>query len=368
MTDRLRLAVMRSLMVGLTGALVLASAACGEGGGRRVRNPDRAPATHSSETARRRTSADSVSPRRPLQALITAPTEDQVLVVDIPSARVVKQMRVPGQPEDVAACTCGPPVVVGSASGSLTLLGGSFRPIRVFRGFASAPIAAMTPGGDYAYVADGASGKLAVIGLYDEKITSRIAVGQGAHHLAFSPDGQQVWVALGQAARTIAIVSTVVQRPSAPSSSPVVDPGRPHLIGRLDPGFLAHDVLFSPNGKEIWITSASSTYTGVFGARTHRLLFRVPAGRPPQHVAFAGRYAYLTSGYGGRIEQVDMRTGRVLKQAPTPYGSFDLAAADGYVVAVSLLRGTLAVYNRQLQLLRVRRLAPALEDVALVRP
>jgi hypothetical protein len=41
---------------------------------------------------------------------------------------------------------------------------------------------------------------------------------------------------------------------------------------------------------------------------------------------------------------------------------------DGFVVTVSLLRGTVAIYNRQLRLLRVRHLAPSLKDVVLSQP
>jgi hypothetical protein len=53
----------------------------------------------------------------------------------------------------------------------------------------------------------------------------------------------------------------------------------------------------------------------------------------------------------------------VIRRAPAPYGSFEIAAAGDYVVTVSLLRGTLAIYSRRLRLLRMRKLAPSLEDV-----
>jgi hypothetical protein len=103
----------------------------------------------------------------------------------------------------------------------------------------------------------------------------------------------------------------------------------------------------------------------VWGAVDRRLLFRVPVGQGPQHVAFDGRFAYLTSGYGGVIEKVDAATGRIVKRVAAPYGSFELDAGQGYVVASSLLRGTLAIYNPQLELLRVVHLAPAAREVAI---
>ena len=353
-------------------AILLAVAGCGA----TTRHQARKPASRAAITSRAPIpGTDKERPvkaaKPPLLALVTAQTENRLLVVNLASGRVLRRATIPGNPEYVATTPNGPgsiAVVVSSSSGTVTLLNlDSLQPIKVFRGFVSPHIPAIFPDGDYAYVTDDATGQLSVIGLYNGRILSRVAVGAGAHHLAFSPDWRQVWVALGQSARTIVILSTIVSTPPPPSS-PVGNPGRPHVIGRFDPGFLAHDLMFTPDGKRVWITSANTPYVGVFKARTHRLLFRVPGGPPPQHVVFDGRFAYITSGYGSIIEQVMLDTGRVLTEARAPYGSFDLDAADGYVVTASLLRGTLAIYNDRLRLLRVRRLAPSTEDVAISRP
>ena len=130
-------------------------------------------------------------------------------------------------------------------------------------------------------------------------------------------------------------------------------------------GLPAYYVSFNPNGNEVWITSATGPDVAVFNESEKRLKFHVPVGRGPQHVAFAGRNAYVTSGYSGVIESVDAATGRVLARVRSPYGSFELDAGQGYVVAASLLRGTLAIYNAQLGLLHVVHLAPAMREVAI---
>jgi len=186
-------------------------------------------------------------------------------------------------------------------------------------------------------------------------VTDTIEVGAGAHHLSFDAQRGRAWVALGESARTIVVLSTA-------------DQAHPRVIERFDPGLAAHDVSFAPVGQRAWITSANGPDVTVVGAIDHRPLFRVPVGRGPQHVAFAGRYAYLTSGYDSTIEQVDAATGRILARARSPYGSFELAAGDGYVVASSLLRGTLAIYTPALRLIRVVHLAPATREVALSPP
>ncbi len=290
-------------------------------------------------------------------------------MVDLRSGRVTRRIPIPGSPRYVATIGSGGPVLVASPTAdTVTVLGGaSLHPTTVLHGFADPEIPGIAPGGGYAYLTEGAPGRVAVIRLTDDKIVSQLFVGAGAHHFAFSPNLQQVWVALGQSAATIAILTTVVSRPPPPSSV-WGDPGHPRLVGSFPAGYPAHDLLFTPDGAQVWITSADGPDVGVFSAHTHRLLFRVPAGPPPQHVAFDGRYAYLTSGYGSRIEQVSLTTGRILQHAAAPYGSFELDAAGGYVVTSSLLRGTLAIYNTQLQLLRVRHIAPSAQDVTLYQP
>jgi hypothetical protein len=140
------------------------------------------------------------------------------------------------------------------------------------------------------------------------------------------------------------------------------------VIGRFDPGFPAHDLSFTADGRRVWVTSASGPDVSVFSARDHRLLFRVPVGPPPQHVAFDGPYAYVTSGYGDMIEKVAQSNGRLVERATSPHGSFELDAADGFVATSSLLLGELAIYNSELRLLHVLHLAPATRDVAISAP
>lgn len=297
-------------------------------------------------------------PMPPMQALVTAESENRLLVVDLPSGRVVKRIGLPPDPEDVAANSgaCSTVVVVSAAGRAVTVIDRETMNRRgVLGGFVAPHVPEIDPGGQYAYVTDDARGTVTAIYLGDAHVMSTIEVGAGAHHLTFDPSRPRAWVALGETARTIVVLGT--QRMD-----------RPRVIGRFDPGFAVHDLSFSPDGRRVWVTSAAGPDVSVFDAQTQRVLFRVAVGPSPQHVALTARYAYLTSGYGSTIEQVDARTGHILHRASTPYGSFELAADGRYVVVSSLLRGTLAIFTPQLKLVRIVRLAPATREVALSSP
>jgi YVTN family beta-propeller protein len=342
------------------GALMLGALAAGCGGGSkhasRTTTAETVAAVRPAAPAVRPTAARLASAAVPrVQALVTDETENRLLVVDLPSGRVVRRLAMPTDPEDVAANSgaCSSVVVTSGTAGQVTVLDReTLRRRSVIGGFGTPHIAAIAPGGAYAYVTDDARGTVTVIYLGTPRVTSTIEVGASAHHLSFDITHRLAWVALGESARTIVILG-------------IADLAHPRVIGRFDPGFPAHDVEFSPDGQQAWVSSADGPDVSVFGAADRRTLFRVPVGPGPQHVAFAGRFAYLTSGYGGVIERVDAATGRVLNRAKAPYGSFELDAGGAYVVASSLLRGTVAIYDPQLVLRHVISVAPAAREIAL---
>jgi DNA-binding beta-propeller fold protein YncE len=235
----------------------------------------------------------------------------------------------------------------------VTVLTPALEVVRVFRSFRLPHLAAIFPDGKHVYVTDEATGRLTVIGLTRPGIDTRVFVGLGAHHLALSPDGNRAWIALGEHARSIAILDT----------ASIV---HPRVIDRFDPGFAAHNLGYNAADGRVWVTSDSDNRVRVFAAATHRALFSVPVGLPPQHVAFGPRgEAYLTSGYGSRIVAAS-RFGSVLRAATVPYGSFNVATTAGdFVVTSSLLRGTVTELNAQLHVVRTLKVAPAARDVAI---
>jgi DNA-binding beta-propeller fold protein YncE len=327
-----------------------ATAGCGGGG--------TAAPSHAVRRGHAQTVASSITPSQPRRrlharphpvALVAAESEDHLVALDLPSGRVIRRLSLPAGPQYVAAEN-GATVATSPPAGAVTVIEGDHR--EVLHGFGSPHLVAIAPDGQHAYVTDDERGTLDVIRLFRIRVMSTTKVGFGAHHMASSPDERRLWVALGESARSIVIVDTS-------------DIDRPRVVSSFDPGFLAHDLSFSPDGRQVWITSAVGDDVSVFDAASHRLLFRVPVGPPPQHVAFGGGFALLTSGYGSAIEKVDPATGHVVARAHTPYGSFELDAAHGYVATASLLNGEVAIFTPGLKLLHVRKVAAATRDLTI---
>jgi DNA-binding beta-propeller fold protein YncE len=293
------------------------------------------------------------SANRPV-AIVAAETANAILAVSLGphGGHVLKRVQL-ADPLMVAAPLHGPAVVV-NPHGTVTLLGWhSLRALRVFHGFSDPQVARIAPGDRFAYVADGGSGEISVIDLARRKIVDRVRVGHLAHHMAFSPDGARLWIALGEVATTVVRLDTT-------------DLAHPRVVARLHPRFPAHSVGFAPDGRTVWLSSARAAFVTVYNAATGRVVKVIRAGRAPQEVAFSGARALLTSGYGSSLQAVLWRSYRRLGTVPMPYGSFNLATFGGQVVTSSLFTGQIVELEAgTLRRFWTAKVAPATRYVAI---
>jgi DNA-binding beta-propeller fold protein YncE len=285
-------------------------------------------------------------------AFVTAETTNQLVAVDLPSGRIVKRLRMPADPQNVAVCG-GTAAVVSVRAGTVTLVDAStLRIRRILRGFASPHIPACSLDGRYIYVTDDARGQLAVIG---DRLLRKVFVGYGAHHVAVSPDQPRLWIALGERARSISVVDTT-------------DPARPRLIGHVNPRGLTHDLAFGPGGRRVWVTYDAGPLVRIFDAVTQRPLKALYGGAPPQHVAFnpysRHDHAYVTSGDEGTLRVFALPATRPLRTVRLPAGSFNVSTSGSFVITSSLTKGTVTELSDSGRLLLNERVARSARDVA----
>jgi DNA-binding beta-propeller fold protein YncE len=289
-------------------------------------------------------------------ALVTAERQNQLIAVDLRSRRVLRRLRMPDDPQNVEA-SAGEAVVVSAQAGAVTFVDPrTLKVRRILHGFGAPHIAAFAPGGDYVYVSDDERGQLAVV---LGRVIRRIFVGYGAHHMSFSPDQRRLWVALGERARSIAVVDT---RSVA----------RPRLVGHVDPRGLAHDLAFTPDGHFVWVTYDDRSDLRVFDARTRRPVATLFAGAAPAHVRFDdasglslfGRYAYVAGGNSSAVRIFDWRARRLVRTIRTAPGSYNLSVDRGLLATSSLTDGIVTVVHGGRRIFS-ERVAPAARDVAL---
>jgi hypothetical protein len=286
----------------------------------------------------------------PPSALVTADLESHVAVVSLAGERPVGV--VPTLPEPRSIERVGTAAVVAHTThGALSILRPGMYGVRaVVEGLDEPRYTASSSEGRVAYVTDSGSGELVVVDVFRGRVVGRLKVGGPARHL--SVDRERLWTALGTKAERIAIVD-------------VRDPLRPELLGRIKAPFLVHDVGFVPGSDLVWVTSGDRREVALFNARTARAIRRLPAGAPPQHVAFQGRFAFVTSGDDGTLHTHDARTGKRLRAARIPTGSYNVAAGDGFAFMPSLSRGTLCVADGRGRIRRSVRVARSSHDACL---
>jgi DNA-binding beta-propeller fold protein YncE len=297
-------------------------------------------------------------------ALVTADTESRVLAVEVATRRVLRSIATLPQPRSVEALPgLTGALVAHSEHGAITLLDG-LRVRAVLEGFgeprytAIPRVARAQRASGLAYLTDSGRGELVTVDVRRARVVHRLELGGPARHVTLSPDGGSLWTALGSQASEIAVVD-------------LASPHRPRRRGTIVPPWLAHDVVFAPDGATVWVTSGDRDEIAILPARggSPRSLLR--ADRPPQHVAFrewGGRagVAYVASGKDGtlRVQRVD--SGRLVRTARIPVGSYNVTTSGAWVVSPSLDVGTLAVLTASGRPVARPTLARAAHDACLL--
>ena len=285
---------------------------------------------------------------------MTADTQAHVAVVDPADGRILCRLETLPGPRSIESVGGTVAVVAHTAAGALSLVDARTLSVRrVLRGFREPRYTAAHPGGRYAFVTDSGRGEVVTVDVVRGGVVGRVGVGGAARHISLDRRGRRLWVALGTKAERLAVVD-------------VVRPERPRLVARLAPPFLAHDVALPPARSPAWVTSGDRGTIALYDAARGRILRRVPADAPPQHVTFHGGRAFVASGDDGLLRVHDAVDGRLLRTTRVPRGSYNVQQAWGTIVTPSLAQGTLCVLDAAGRLRERVQVAPSSHDACLV--
>jgi 6-phosphogluconolactonase (cycloisomerase 2 family) len=183
-------------------------------------------------------------------------------------------------------------------------------------------------------------------------VVGRTQVGALARHITIDATSTRVWAALGSKAQEIAVVD-------------VSDPARPKLLQTMRPSLLAHDVGWSPDRRHLWVSAGADRAVLLYDLRSGKVVKRLAADGPPQHITFDGNSAYVTSGLSGTLRVHDL-DGTLRSLTRVPVGSYNVQQTNGWIVTGALGHGTLTILDDAGKVLHKVAVARSSHDACVV--
>ena len=293
------------------------------------------------------------APRGGSVALVTADLEDQVVVLDPSTARTLGRVPTAPGPRSIEAVDSRLAVVAHTHIGRVSVVDAAERVVRSEIGdFAAPRYTAVHPSRRIAYVTDSMAAEVVGLDVRRGSILFRTQVPGPARHVSLDPSGSVLWTSLGSKAERIAVLD-------------LDDPRRPRFAGTITPRFLAHDVVFAPDGRHVWVTSGAGRRIAIHRLRGGEAVSVLAADRAPQHVAFVGALAFVASGDDGTM-RVHRPDGRLVRRVDVPLGSYNVSYGRGGAVSPSLSLGTVSFLDDRGRVRAVRDVARAAHDACIV--
>ncbi len=183
-------------------------------------------------------------------ALVTCDEESRLAVVELGAFKIARWIATPPGPRAIELVGSRA-VVAHWALGKLSIVD-AHRVLHVLEDVSEPRYAAAHPDGVHAFVTDSGYGLVAVDVLRGRAV-GRVKLPGWPRHVTLDPTGKTLWVGLGTSSTQVAVVD-------------VIDPRRPRRVALVTPPFGAHDVGFSPDGREVWVTSGAAGETAIYSA------------------------------------------------------------------------------------------------------
>jgi PQQ-dependent catabolism-associated beta-propeller protein len=206
---------------------------------------------------------------------------------------------------------------------------------------ANAPAAQSKPAGatGLIFVTNEKGNTVSVIDPATNKVQTTINVGTQPRGIGKSPDGSELYVALGEEGKiavidpkTNAVLRKFDSGPDpeafgvhpngniyismeADAKAAVYNPKTGERVAVVDVGLEPEGVAVSPDGSKVIVTSESTNMLHVISVPDHQIVANILVGSRPRSATFSadGKWAYASSEIGGEIKRVDMSTFKVEK-------------------------------------------------------
>jgi DNA-binding beta-propeller fold protein YncE len=239
-------------------------------------------------------------------AVATLPGEGRIVLVDARG----RPTPVPlgGSPHDVKVAR-DTLVIANTAAARLDLVGtkGERRGRIALRG--RPHDLAVTADGRRAWVSLEGSDQIAVVDLRARAVSRYLSTGRRPHDLLLGRDGR-AWVTDWDG-------SLEVYAPS----------GR--RLGEVALGEEAHHLAFTPDGAQVWLSDSPGRLVFVVDTRSLRLVTRLPLEGAPHHLAVVGRWAAVADNTNGTVVLFDAASRRPVGRVRVGDGPHGLAASAG---------------------------------------
>ena len=156
---------------------------------------------------------------------------------------------------------------------------------------------ALSPNGDYAYVANYISNTVSVIQTSTNAVTDTVTVGTAPFSVAVLPDGDYIYVSN-----------------TGSSSVSVIQASTNTVVDTISVGSSPHAVSVSPNGDYVYVTNAFSDSVSVIQTSTNTVVDTISVGSYPYAASFApnGDYIYVVNYSSGTVSVIQTSTNTVI--------------------------------------------------------
>lgn len=156
----------------------------------------------------------------------------------------------------------------------------------------------LSPGGEFAYVANQTANSVSVLDLATRKVRREIPVGSFPSDLALTPDGGTLLVSCNHA-----------------GSVDVVDLEQGHVIRTIETGFEPYGVTVSATGEELYVANSLSNTVSIIDLASGETRIEIPVGRAPRYIAEipgSGRIIVGNS-MSRNVSIIDLASGEVVE-------------------------------------------------------